>query len=406
MLQNNLGTKNNRVDINSRWPIIAAILLGVIGPAVFIVQPGFVQGLVAFYHFDEQQVGYIASAEMWGIALTTLFITFVSRRVSWRQLLVLGILLSSAGNLLSTVTADATYFAMLRCLTGVGSGVLISLSFTAIGLTANPDRNFGWLIMWVLIYGALGFLIMPSAYELVGMKGVLVFFALFNLSALPFVRFFPESGENHVKIDERAMTLPPLYRSLAVVTMLFYFVAQGAVWTYLFLIGTSIGVSESNVTYGLTLSQFFGIAGALAAAAIACRFGRMPPLALGLIASILSLAALMGDIGASTYMIAVCLFNLAWNNTHPYLLAALASFDASGRTVERGVAAQMIGLAIGPALAANFVAQDSYSNVIWLGIMLFAAALVTIIGPVLKQSAMRRGLDNGLAGNLATAPKA
>lgn len=400
MSQFDLYPKNNRIDINSRWSIVSAILLGVIGPAVFIVQPGFVQGLVGFYHFDEQQVGYIASAEMWGIALTTLFITFISRRFSWRLLLVLGILLSSAGNLLSTITADAATFTVLRCLTGVGSGVLISLSFTAIGLTANPDRNFGWLIMWVLIYGALGFLAMPPTYELVGMKGVLIFFALFNLLALPFVRFFPASGENHVMTDESAVTLPPLYRCLAVATMLFYFVAQGAVWAYLFLIGTSNGITEDNVSYGLTLSQFFGIAGALAAAAITCRFGRLTPIALGLIASILSLMALMGHIGAFTYMIAVCLFNLAWNNTHPYLLAALASFDRSGRTVERGVAAQMIGLAIGPAIAANVIASDNYSNVIWLGIALFAAALVAIVAPVLKQSSIRRGLDNGLAANL------
>ncbi|MGF6395951.1 MFS transporter [Pseudomonas plecoglossicida] len=400
MSQFDLKTQKNRIDINSRWSIVTAILLGVIGPAVFIVQPGFVQGLVGSYHFDEQQVGYIASAEMWGIALTTLFITFISRRFSWRLLLVLGILLSSAGNLLSTITGDATSFAILRCLTGVGSGVLISLSFTVIGLTAKPDRNFGWLIMWVLIYGALGFLAMPSAYELVGMKGVLVFFALFNLLALPFVRFFPVSGENHVMTDERAVTLPPLYRSLAVVAMLFYFVAQGAVWAYLFLIGTSNGVTEDNVSYGLTLSQFFGIVGALAAAAITCRFGRLTPLALGLLASILSLMALMGDIGPFTYMIAVCLFNLAWNNTHPYLLAALASFDRSGRTVERGVAAQMIGLAIGPAIAANVIADDNYSNVIWLGIALFAAALVAIVGPVLKQSSVQRGLDNGLTMDL------
>jgi len=400
MSQFDLNTQNNKNDINSRWSIVSAIFLGVIGPAVFIVQPGFVQGLVGFYHFDEQQVGYIASAEMWGIALTTLFITFISRRFSWRLLLVLGILLSSSGNLLSTITADATSFAVLRCLTGVGSGVLISLSFTAIGLTANPDRNFGWLIMWVLIYGALGFLVMPSAYELVGMKGVLIFFALFNLLALPFVRFFPVSGESHVMIDESAVTLPPLYRSLAVVTMLFYFVAQGAVWAYLFLIGTSNGITEDDVSYGLTLSQFFGIVGALAAAAITCRFGRLTPVALGLLASILSLMALMGDIGAFTYMIAVCLFNLAWNNTHPYLLAALASFDRSGRTVERGVAAQMIGLAIGPAIAANVIADDNYSNVIWLGIALFAAALVAIVGPVLKQSSIQRGLDNGLTMDL------
>ncbi|MNF14778.1 hypothetical protein D3C80_2171240 [compost metagenome] len=48
------------------------------------------------------------------------------------------------------------------------------------------------------------------------------------------------------------------------------------------------------------------------------------------------------------------------------------------------------------------IADDNYSNVIWLGIALFAAALVAIVGPVLKQSSIRRGLDNGLTANLVT----
>ena len=44
---------------------------------------------------------------------------------------------------------------LLRFLCGAGAGSLISLSFTTVGLTEHPDRNFGLLIMWVLLYGAV-----------------------------------------------------------------------------------------------------------------------------------------------------------------------------------------------------------------------------------------------------------
>lgn len=75
MSQNESITPTKLIDINSPSVLWAAIVMGVLGPAVFIVQPGFVQGLVAFYGFTEQSAGYIASAEMWGIALfsATLF---------------------------------------------------------------------------------------------------------------------------------------------------------------------------------------------------------------------------------------------------------------------------------------------------------------------------------------------
>ena len=50
------------------------------------------------------------------------------------------------------------------------------------------------MIMWVLIYGAIALLLMPTAYELAGMNGVLWFFALFPIVAVPFVRWLPVNG--------------------------------------------------------------------------------------------------------------------------------------------------------------------------------------------------------------------
>lgn len=379
------GDLNLAVDVNAKKTLFAAIYLGIIGPAVFIVQPGFVQGLVEYYGFSEQQAGYVASAEMWGIAITTLVLTVMASRVNWRHLLTCAVLLAAAGNFLSMATTDAVSFAVLRCIAGIGSGVLISLSFTTIGLSANPDRNFGFLIMWVLIYGAIGFLLMPLAYSHVGMGGVLLFLGLFNLSALPFIRHLPISEQGHAQVDEHAINLPPVLKSMAVATMFVYFIAQGVVWAYLFLIGTSGGGTEQEVSNGLTLSQFLGIAGAFTAAMLGSRLGRISPLTAGVAGSIISLTLLFGQMGALIYAFAVCVFNFAWNLTHPFLLAALASFDRSGRIVVHGVAAQMLGLAIGPALAASVIAKDEYSNVIWLGMLLFAGALLLIIPPLLYQ---------------------
>jgi predicted MFS family arabinose efflux permease len=143
-------------DINRPLALAAALLLGVIGPEVFIVQPGFVQGLVEHYRFSEQQAGYVASAEMWGLALTTLMMSWVASRLDWRKLLWVSTLIVVGGNLGSLATVDPVGFAVWRFVAGLGCGVLVSLSFTLVGLTANPDRNFGYLIAAVLTYGASG----------------------------------------------------------------------------------------------------------------------------------------------------------------------------------------------------------------------------------------------------------
>ena len=379
------------VDINRPLALAAALLLGVIGPEVFIVQPGFVQGLVAHYGFSEQQAGYVASAEMWGLALTTLMMSWLAARANWRTLLFHSTLVVVAGNLGSLGTVDPATFAMWRFLAGLGCGVLVSLSFTMIGLSANPDRNFGYLIAAVLTYGAFGLWLMPDAFDLVGMKGLIVFFAVFPLLALPLLRFLPSCGAEQVQADVDAVDPGARYRLMALATMLGYFLAQGVVWAYLFLIGLAGGVDEQGVANGLTVSQFLGIGGALLAAAVGRRFGRLWPLSLGLLLGIVPLFFLYGRFDALQYAVAVCVYNFAWNMTHPYLLAAMASFDRGGRLVVHAVGAQMLGLAIGPAVAASVVGEDGYARVVTLGIGLFVLAWALILPPVLRQRQMMAG---------------
>jgi MFS family permease len=386
-----IGHDNAAVDINRPLALAAALLLGVIGPEVFIVQPGFVQGLVAHYSFSEQQAGYVASAEMWGLALTTLLMSWLASRVDWRKILLVSTLVVVAGNLGSLATVDPVAFAAWRFVAGLGCGVLVSLSFTMIGLTANPDRNFGYLIAAVLTYGAFGLWLMPAAFDLVGMRGVIVFFAVFPLIALPLLRRLPSSGEEQVQVESDAVDLGAGLRAMAVATMLVYFLAQGVVWAYLFLIGLAGGVDEQGVANGLTLSQFLGIGGALLAAAVGKRYGRLLPLCIGILGGILPLLFLYDRFSALQYAVVVGVYNFAWNMTHPYLLAAMASFDRGGRLVVHAVGAQMLGLAIGPAIAAAVLQADDYGRVVTLGIVLFFVSWALVLPPVLAQRRQARG---------------
>jgi predicted MFS family arabinose efflux permease len=387
------GTERRAVDVNASRSIVSAILLGVVGPEVFIVQPGFVQGMVQYLGFDDRAAGYVASAEMWGIALTTVALTFAAQRLNWRRTVLWSLSVMVVANAASTLVTDVVGFAALRLLAGIGAGGLISLSFGAIGLTSHPDRNFGYLIMWVLTYGALALWAMPTIYEWGGLDGLLWFFAAFPLVTLPWLRDFPENGENVVQVEKDAVDLPGSSKTLALAAMFTYFLAQGVVWAYLFLIGIAGGLTEQQVANGLTISQFAGIAGALGAAVTAGRYGRPVPLAVGILLGAAMLYLLVGEFSATAYLVAVSVYNLAWNFTHPYLLGAMASFDRHGRVVVYAVAMQMLGLAIGPGLAASVIEEGVYVNVNWLGGLLFVTAAALILPPVLTQARRARSLQ-------------
>ncbi len=381
-----LPGNNPPIDVNSRRTLAAAILVGVLGPEVFIVQPGFVQGLVEHVGFDDQGAGYAASAEMFGIAATTILLTFIAHRVNWRVVIAASALVMTLANALCTMTDDLDVFVLLRVLAGLGAGGLVSLSFAAIGLTDRPERNFGFLIMWVLVYGAVALVLMPGTYAVAGMDGVLWFFALFPLAALPVLRYLPDTGENVVQVEKDAVNLSGNLKALALLAMLAYFIAQGVVWAYLFLIGVAGGLSEQVVANGLTISQFAGIAGALLAALLGNRVGRALPLALGILGGALCLYFLVGRFEFLVFAVAVTVYNFAWNMTHPFLLASMASFDRRGRIVVYAVAMQMVGLAVGPSLAASVIGDGDYININWLGAGLFVLSLVLILPPVLAQA--------------------
>ncbi len=381
-----LGDKTACISIDSRISIISMVLLSVIGPCVFILQPGYIQGLVQYLGFDEIQAGYIASTEMFGVAASTIAMVLIASKFNWRILVVFCLGLSSIGNLLSLSVTDFDTLRATRFVTGLGSGGVISLGFTMMGLTQKADRNFGYAITWVLIYGAFGLLVMPTAFESIGMDGVLIFFALFCLSGIYFVRFLP-TGDREEEVD--SPNDPSDYtftiKGTSLAAILLYNVAIGITWAYLFLLGLEANISEQGVANVLTISQFLGIAGAFIAVILQLKIGRITPLMVGLLGGGLSVYLLVGDINYFYYSAGVYLFNLLWNLSMPYLLATLADFDSTARVVTWGVSMQMIGTATGPSVAAYILNLSNYDNVYLVATALFVVSALLLLPGLLAQ---------------------
>lgn len=350
-------------DINARSSIVAIIYLAVIGPCLFILQPGYVQGLVEYLGLTETQAGYVASAEIFGIALTTIALIYLTNRFDWRMISIISLVIAAAGNLLSINQTDPQSLGALRFITGMGSGGVISITFTMAGLTEKTDRNFGAIVFWVLIYGALGLLVMPTIYHGVGMNGLLILLAVFNFSGLVFVGALPRSAGHIDAPGQAARPYSALLTWLTATSYFVYCIGIGVVWAYLFLVGVEAGIGEQTVASWLTVSQFLGAAGAFLTVVLQKKFGRFIPLNLAIIAGAGAIGLLLRPIDVVIYAVAVCGFNFLWNVAMPYFLAVLADLDFSGKMVMIGVAMQMTGFALGPAIAAWLLQFGGYPTV-------------------------------------------
>ncbi len=371
-------------DINSRKSIISIIYLGIIGPCVFILQPGFIQGLVAYLGFDERQAGLIASYEMFGIATTTILMSFISNRIDWQKVLFICLFVCAVGNMFSIGQTDFMLLSINRFVIGLGSGGLLSLSFTMAGLTTNPDRNFGLIVVWVLIYGAFGMLLMPTAYELFGMNSLYVFLALFCASGLLIVKHLPHSGDI-VELPKQLLEYSNKIKISSLSGVLIYNIAIGIVWAYLFLVGLEAGMGEQAVANAITLSQFFGIGGALVPVFLQARVGRILPLGIGILGGAGFIFLIVGDIDSLMFWVGVCGFNLLWNLTVPFLFAVLADYDTRGRIVTYGVSMQFLGLALGPFIAALLLEIGGFDLVNISGLVLFVCAALLMLPGTLNQ---------------------
>lgn len=359
----------------------------VIGMSVFIVQPGFVQGLVDHAGFTAVQAGYVAASEMFGIAFATILMTMVMTRCNWRLIAAISLAGVIAGNILAAGISGFTEFAVLRFLVGTGSGALISVGYATVGLGDNPDRDFGYLIMWVLVYSALMLLAMPTAFSLIGVTGVIGTFVVIAMAGVPLVRLLPTGGGAQAPLFAVQSQSPGFGKLMTLAGLHSYFLAQGVIWAYLSLIGTAAGISTQDVAIGLTVSQILGIAGALTAALISVRLGHTVSLVAGVLAGIVALACMTVPMNVLAYGAAVGAFNYAANFVTPLLMAIVAAMDRTGRMVVQAVALQMLGLAIGPALAASMIAPDEYLNAIHVSMALFAACLVLSLPPLLSPGA-------------------
>ena len=385
-------------DVNNPRSVAGMIYLVVVGVCVFIIQPGIIQGFVNELGLTPEQAGYVASAEMWGLALMTVALTFFASRINWKKLTLIGLLIAIVGNLASTLDLSIEAFTAVRALTGVGLGTMISLPFAMLGMTTKKEFNFGSANVLVLVYGALGLFLIPTALANIGLDGIFVFLAIFCALGLLTIPSLPNGAEdNNAENEDGSDPYSSITKYMALGGVLLFDTAIGAVWAYIFLVGTQGGIGEQTVANILTFSQFLGILGSLLVVYLAGRVGRGGPFGAAIFFCAAGIGILLFEVNFLFYSAAIYIFNFWWNLVQPYIMATLSAFNDRSKTVIRGSCMQMLGFAIGPYIAASAIGDSltpDYRIVNLLGTVLFLGSLVLFLPAILQQRKREALLQN------------
>lgn len=394
-----LGSHAGIVDTDTPRYFWSATLIAILGGVTWLVQPGYVQGLVEYGGYTDQQAGYLVAAEMLGFAISTLVVSLGAKRINWRIATASMLLISITGNLLSAAFVGAAPFIYLRLAAGLGTGGLISIGFASLGLCPHPEKAFGYMCVWSLVYAAAVMFAMPTVFQAFGVESVLILFAALLVTGLPALRNLPVSGTFNTAPDKDAVALPYRFQAITIASLFLYFMAMGGIWAYLFRIGVAAGLSEQTTANGLTISQFGGMIGGLMAAFVANRFGHIPMLGVGVLGAILPLTLFaLGPFGLATFFVGVFVYNLGFNLQLSYIYSVTASFDPTGRVTTYGVSAQTLGFTAGPAAAALILRGATFATLEIIAIFVFVASLLLIVPPILKHRVLRSELRSETPG--------
>jgi predicted MFS family arabinose efflux permease len=253
---------------------------------------------------------------------------------------------------------------VLRVVAGLGAGLVVAVCYVVLGQSKQVDRNFSLYLLCQGLFSAIILKALPSLARAIGVAGIFALLAALYAVALALCRFLPPG--RYASGARISGARPSFAAWTGLGAVLAFFIAQGAVWAYLELIGVRSGVDASSVATGLALSTLVGMSGPLAAAILGSRFGRALPLLAGSCMALIALALLSSSMDAIRFALAACLFNIAWNFSIPYQLSALAAVDSTGSVVGWAASASFAGLAIGPPIAAVALDAEGSVGVLWL----------------------------------------
>ncbi|XOV89015.1 MAG: MFS transporter [Pseudomonadota bacterium] len=355
--------------------VLGLAYLSAVGALFFNLQPVMVGALADVYGFDEQALGTIVAAGLLSSFAVLCSAYFWAGKVSLHKAVPIGLGLGVISQgMLAFADSYQTLVASFICL-GAAMPILFAPTLIALGQSSEPQRAFGIAITVQVLLASVGIYVIPAwIFPVAAIGGIAVFFAgmmLLGFLALMLVEVSARTSRPGSVGVTRYRLSVACFAGMAV-----YFFGINGAFAFLERMGKATGLAAEQVGFSLSLSLLVGVAGSLAAT----RFGRLSTRRALMISSLGYMAFLVlmsQERSFPGFLLALCLFNVGWNFSLPFLMTVTANADPSGRFLALLPAAQTLGGALGPMLAGTLLVSSGEAGV---HAQLAVAALVAFAG--------------------------
>lgn len=370
-----------RTTANHPLALASLLMVAMMGASILTLLPLWVGALTDLNLYSQQQIGWLAAADVVGIFAASASAIVWVRRLAWRPTLMGGLGLFLMANLLCLLVTDVAALMALRVVAGLGCGAAYAVALAGLGDHERPDFAFGLMVTAQVVFGTLGFFWAPGFIAEWGIDGFFHYLNLWLLATL-MVCFLCTPSSNKAA-SESAFALKPLLTGNALLvfaTTVVYYLGVSAVWAYLERLGVSMGLTGEQVGDWLGTGFAISGAGSFVAAFIGRVTGKLAAFSGALVLQTVAIFWLMGDplnlALVSLYAVSTIVFQFFWSFAVPLLMDRFNSVDASGRLIVLCASAFKIGEILGPPMAAALIVEGNYTPVLWLGVVAFGISWV------------------------------
>lgn len=372
--------------------LVSLLVVAMMGASILTLLPLWVGALTEQGHFTQQQIGWLAAADVMGIFISSASAIFWVRKVPWRKVVLAGLLLFFAGNLASLDLTDFNSLMLTRLVAGLGCGSAYAIALAALGDHRTPPLAFGLMVTAQVVFGTIGFFAVPRVMAQAEINGFFHYLnAWLSLAIVLCVLAFPHSQKSPAGTPH-STNLREMLNGKAILvfaTTVVYYCGVSAVWAYLERIGINLGLSSSQVGDLLGIGFAISGLGSLATPWLSARIGQVATITIAMLIQVATMAALTGGQSSDAYLLYAAtsiVFQFFWSFSLPLLMDQFNRVDDTGRFIVLCASAFKVGEIAGPPLAAKLITEGSFNSVLWLGIVCMAVtwamAVITERWPV------------------------
>jgi predicted MFS family arabinose efflux permease len=358
--------------------IISTSIISALGALMFLLLPVIIGVTTDSLSLSEQQSGLLVSFYFLGFLASCAFSPFITKKLNWKSIGYLGVLLMSLGLLLIAFLPSYHLVLILLSIIGTGSGTLFSLAIVILSNTENAERYFGIKIMFEQVLGALLLFIIPTfivatfgfqgSFLAISLTVLLLGFASLGLPNPSLI-----ANKSVMKNANKTSTSLSFNIKLwiALFSLCLFFGALSTLWSLVERLAVANKLSGDEIGLALSLSVMGGAVGGLLAAYIGNKLNLKKSILLLTPLILLIVWAFYLPFTFVVFTLAAFSLSLCWNFSLAYQMKIVINQDESKASWLASFLA--IGGIICPALGGVLLGLSG-----WLGLFIAITSILII----------------------------